>query len=103
MRLIDADELKAVLDGYYYPEYGEPNFSLSFLNNDIDSMPTAEAIPKDKIKNVIKQLEDKREEWDNKWNESICTGRSLLGERSIYSMEAYNHAIEILKEVIEWQ
>lgn len=42
MRLIDADELKSVLDGFYYPEYGKPNFDFDFINQIIDEQPTVE-------------------------------------------------------------
>lgn len=58
-RLIDADKLKEVLDGYYYPEYGKPCFDLDFINDVIDKTPTVE--------------ERTKGEWKSDHEDEVCS------------------------------
>lgn len=43
MRLIDADKLKNVFEGYSYTENPNPHFPLDMVKKDIDEAPTVEA------------------------------------------------------------
>ena len=44
-RLIDADDLKNVFEGYSCTENPNPHFPLYMVKNDIDKAPTVEAVP----------------------------------------------------------
>ena len=44
-RLIDADKLKNVFEGYSYEEDSNPHFPLDMVKKDIDEQPTVEAVP----------------------------------------------------------
>lgn len=45
-RLIDADDLKNVFEGYSCTGNPKPHFSLDVVKKDIDKAPTVEAVPK---------------------------------------------------------
>ena len=45
MRLINADDLKNVFEGYSCTENPNPHFPLDMVKKDIDKAPTVEAVP----------------------------------------------------------
>lgn len=97
MRLIDADDVKDLLNGLDSLPWEEEVDEL------VNRLPKVEAFPKEKLKEIVERLKTIEDALFNQRTlmvdvhidkDELQTARNLL-----YQEIAYNNAIEIVKEV----
>lgn len=84
-RLIDADDLKNVFDGYSCTENPNPHFPLDMVKKDIDKAPPVEAVPKSYAEQI-------------RWERDVAVGQlNEIGCQFGQKMDEVKKKLEVLQ------